>query len=339
MMQNRKDEILAKKAKLAELKRQRELRQKDFSATRQSIGSPSDLTSSPRNRSENRQELDNLISSLVGEDRGGSPAPGSPALSSRGRSRPTSYASPAKTDTEEDGASLDHLVATGQPQTLSFAPIRTTYEITSEPPKREVLTYSKGVQTNEPWMEQDPPSPSDVVARPISRDRPGSSSGISARQRKREEELRQNIRREIEAELKAVQEGGEPDAEGVDGSSAFAKGNSATANFPARALSNEELEAVTSSPDFLDFVERTSKVIERALEEEYDVLVDYQQGGNAGADDDDADDITGKGRKGRRIREYLQFYDERWSKKRVISDVGFSPKVHLQSLLILSSRH
>lgn len=37
-MQQRKDEILAKKAKLAELKRQRELRQKEFSQNRQSIG-------------------------------------------------------------------------------------------------------------------------------------------------------------------------------------------------------------------------------------------------------------------------------------------------------------
>lgn len=36
-IQSRKDEILAKKAKLAELKRQRELRQKEFSNNRQSI--------------------------------------------------------------------------------------------------------------------------------------------------------------------------------------------------------------------------------------------------------------------------------------------------------------
>lgn len=36
-MQQRKDEILAKKAKLAEIKRQRELRQKEFSQTRQSV--------------------------------------------------------------------------------------------------------------------------------------------------------------------------------------------------------------------------------------------------------------------------------------------------------------
>lgn len=42
-MQQRKDEILAKKAKLAELKRQREQRSKDFSSTRQSIGTPTDV--------------------------------------------------------------------------------------------------------------------------------------------------------------------------------------------------------------------------------------------------------------------------------------------------------
>jgi dynein intermediate chain, cytosolic len=42
MMQQRRDEILAKKAKLAELKRQRELRSKEI-FTRQSVGSSSDV--------------------------------------------------------------------------------------------------------------------------------------------------------------------------------------------------------------------------------------------------------------------------------------------------------
>lgn len=45
-MQQRKDEILAKKAKLAELKRQRELRQKEFNQSRHSIGDASDVRSS-----------------------------------------------------------------------------------------------------------------------------------------------------------------------------------------------------------------------------------------------------------------------------------------------------
>lgn len=42
-VQARKDEILAKKAKLAELKRQRELRQKEFTSARQSLGEPSEV--------------------------------------------------------------------------------------------------------------------------------------------------------------------------------------------------------------------------------------------------------------------------------------------------------
>jgi len=42
-MQQRRDEILAKKAKLAELKRQRELRAREVSASRQSVGSAADV--------------------------------------------------------------------------------------------------------------------------------------------------------------------------------------------------------------------------------------------------------------------------------------------------------
>jgi dynein intermediate chain len=45
IMQQRRDEILAKKAKLAELKRQRELRAREVSASRQSIGSANDVGS------------------------------------------------------------------------------------------------------------------------------------------------------------------------------------------------------------------------------------------------------------------------------------------------------
>jgi dynein intermediate chain len=44
-MQQRRDEILAKKAKLAELKRQRELRASQATSSRQSMGSPSEVSS------------------------------------------------------------------------------------------------------------------------------------------------------------------------------------------------------------------------------------------------------------------------------------------------------
>jgi dynein intermediate chain len=49
-MQQRREEILAKRAKLAELKRQRELRASQTTAGRQSIGVPSDVRFPARRR-------------------------------------------------------------------------------------------------------------------------------------------------------------------------------------------------------------------------------------------------------------------------------------------------
>lgn len=65
-MQQRKDEILAKRAKLAELKKQRELRQKEFSHTRNSVGDASDVRSS---------QVNTLRSSLIAIDCFASPKP------------------------------------------------------------------------------------------------------------------------------------------------------------------------------------------------------------------------------------------------------------------------
>lgn len=42
-VQQRKNEILAKRAKLAELKKQRELRQKEFTTNRNSVGDASEV--------------------------------------------------------------------------------------------------------------------------------------------------------------------------------------------------------------------------------------------------------------------------------------------------------
>ena len=202
---------------------------------------------------------------------------------------------------------------------MSFAPLITSYEIKSGPPSREVITYSKGVQTADLWSPHRSPSPSDSEPeRSLSSGERQPRRGLSRRQREREEQLRQNIRKEIEEELKTLKE---PQGNEIEADAAGMQ-----ANFPARALSNEEVEAVTSSADFLDFVERSSKVIERALDEEYDVLADYRHSSSGGVEDDE-NELGGKGRKGRRMKEVINFYDERWSKKRMISDIGFSPKV------------
>ena len=247
--------------------------------------------------------------------------------------RPTSYASPSRA--AEGGTPTQEAPLEGEqrppaaPQTLSFAPLRTIYEIKANPPKREIITYSKGVQTSGPLSPGRERSGTlsgseDEDGRPTT-----SSSGRTRRRlsrRQRDEELRQQIRKELEEELKSIQQG--PQVDVVDG-------QHQKENFPARPLNTEELDAVTSSNDFLDFVDRSSKIIERALDEEYDVLADYRYGDVAGdsSDEDDAAVAAGRKshRKGRRLKEVHQFWDEKWSKRRVISDISFSPKVPSQS--------
>lgn len=140
----------------------------------------------------------------------------------------------------------------------------------------------------------------------------------SRRDKEREEEIRQNLRKEIEDELRAAKEGSADES--------LNKSTSKQPNFPLRALTDDELNVVKQSQELQDFVEWSSKVVERALDEEYDILADYAHiDGHDLSDDDDADTNTaGKGR--RKIKQVIQFYDDRWSKKRMISSINFSPK-------------
>lgn len=281
------------------------------------------------NRTDSRRELDSLISSLVGESRPGSTGPASASASPARRSRPTSVANVSQLSGESLGdvvtpasASIAP-VSPPAPQRLSVAPLITVYETPSDPkPQPEYVTYSKAVQTDDSL-----PLPRDQA---IGGDEgeddewdPGykssrSSKRFSRREREREEDIRDSLRQEILDEMKSLQQSG-PDAVGANGT------GTQTANFPLRTLTNEELNAVTSSADFLDFVDRSSKVIERALDSEYDVLADYAFRAEQDVNDDEG--YGSRGKRGRRVREVAQFWDERWSKRRMISDLGFSPKV------------
>lgn len=191
--------------------------------------------------------------------------------------------------------------------------------------KPEILTYSKAVQTDD--LKHDrPESPDGSVDLqdgegekedeedvPMGTARRNKRS--SRRERERDEEIRAKLRQEIEEELQAAKQAvtdGVPVADAAQ-----------PIRYPLRTLTDDELKAVTSSMEFLDFVDRSSKVIERALDEEYDILADYELGG---LDHDLADDDE-YGKKKRGIKEVCQFWDERWSKKRMVSDLSFAPKV------------
>ncbi|EEY19962.1 cytoplasmic dynein 1 intermediate chain 1 [Verticillium alfalfae VaMs.102] len=99
-MQQRREEILAKKAKLAELKRQRELRANQATATRQSIGSPSELIAPQPGRGDNRRDIEALINTLVGESRPGSTTTGGAASPAHRGSRPNSVLSAGEISNE-----------------------------------------------------------------------------------------------------------------------------------------------------------------------------------------------------------------------------------------------
>ncbi|KAL1986902.1 hypothetical protein VTN96DRAFT_5319 [Rasamsonia emersonii] len=308
-MQARKEEILAKKAKLAELKRQRELRQKEFNQTRSSIGESSEISPAP-SRAESRAELDSLISRLVDRPPSGSFKDGE-GLSRKG-SRPNSVLSASQLSGDNVEAytpvrAPSQSIAT---QTDFTGPLPSPPEPAPEP-KPETVTYSKGVQTTDDLI-QPPGGPADGPLEDDEETSP-SSKRLSRRERERDEEIRERLRKEIEEELQATKQ-----QSAHDGPLA----PSTQLRYPLRTLTEDELNAVTSSEEFLDFVERSSKVIERALDEEYDILADYEMGG-VNAEDDEEDEY---GKKRRGIKEVTQFYDERWSKKRMISDLSFSPK-------------
>ncbi|KAL8896190.1 MAG: hypothetical protein Q9207_007828 [Kuettlingeria erythrocarpa] len=321
----RKDEILAKKAKLAELRRQREERerkQKELSARDANGEASVEVAPTPPKRNVDRKDLDSIIDNLVGNRRlsyGGTSSP------SARKHQPTSTTDVTQAEPETVAVSPEEApqvqsvsVAT---QTLSTVPATVNYEyIPTSGPQPEAYSYSKGIQTSD---FGSPPRRKKSLDRRRESDSDSSTSFSrsprnfkrrSRREREREEELRQNLRREIEEEVKAAQKP-VPDAASTE------------AKYPARPLTEEELAAVTASDEFLEFVERSTKVIERALDQDYNILADYSLDGVVAVDSDE-DDVYGrsKGKKGRRLRQIAQFYDERWSKKRMISDIDFSSR-------------
>ncbi|KAF2773454.1 WD40 repeat-like protein [Teratosphaeria nubilosa] len=300
---SRQAEIAAKKQKLLELRQQRESRARELGSSRQSLASAGETVSaSPRNRStQSKEDIDSLISSLVPEASGASAGSGvrSPAKRVSGIDQAQNV--------EGEPARRHYADAATDTQSLGLAEPTTVYEFPVET-KPEIITYSKGVQT-EAWDDDSgEEAREDGEAQSPTRRR----RKLSQRERELEEEqIRQRLRQEIEQELKALQSHDEvlPGKE----------------RFPVRALAPEELSAVTSSNDFLDFVDRSSKVIERALDEEYDVLADYALHGRGL--DDDADDAEFTGRKGRRIKEVASFdLQDVMGKKRMVSSIDFSPK-------------
>ncbi|PVI03696.1 WD40 repeat-like protein [Periconia macrospinosa] len=327
-LQQRREEIEAKKAKLEELRRARLIRKEQAAAKRSLSASPSEILQPTPRRGDPSQkhDIDAIISGIYENSRPGSALPGSPAA---GRTtRPTSVISASQLSSDNESSAGLHQASAGMVdqgmQTLSIAPLSTVFEydgqpVDAPPPRqKEVITYSKGVQASIDWSpSRDRGVGGSDSERDESPTRSPRSKRLSRRQKERDEEIRAQLKKEIEEEVKAATkaaETGEMQATSKE-------------NYPFKTLTDEELAAVESSDVFIDFVERSTKVLERALDQQldYDILADYAHGG-PNVDEEDEGYGSGGAKKGRRIKEIAQFWDERWSKKRMISDLGFSPK-------------
>ncbi|MBW0515158.1 hypothetical protein O181_054873 [Austropuccinia psidii MF-1] len=85
-----------------------------------------------------------------------------------------------------------------------------------------------------------------------------------------------------------------------------------------RGLDARTLAAIYSDSEFNEFLESSSKIIQRALSDGYDYLKDYSL---SFGDEDGMDD-----REGKRVKRTCQFYDENLLKNRSVTDLDWSSK-------------
>ncbi|CCM00365.1 uncharacterized protein FIBRA_02395 [Fibroporia radiculosa] len=314
MSDKRRAEIEAKRAKLVELRQARAARQKAEAERR--------LTDST-GPSVARRDVDDLVSSLIGSGIGRgvdsaaespvSSVPGTPALgqtsSLPGPSAPSlSGRLSRQSDLASDRVSISTTLAQSANGTTDHIMDRYVYEYYKLPashisrvmtprimpdlidveqelfelPQKERVIYNKEVQTME--VEVDSPDVSEAETNERSqREREVLEAEQAAREKDLEEQSVQ-LDKEIEQEI--------------------------------REMTEEEKTSIFAVPEFLDFVEQSTKIIQRALNDNYDYVRDYTIGAESGVDDSE----------GRRVKCICAFWDERYGKNRSVTDISWSPK-------------
>ncbi|CBQ69023.1 related to Dynein intermediate chain 1, cytosolic [Sporisorium reilianum SRZ2] len=269
----RKAEIEAKKAKLLEIRRQREERAQRLKSTSAALPESSTTASS-------RRDLDDLVNSLIsgqGATRSGRASvigdPSSPRKSVLAGSRVASVIDPPSS--EFGGSDFDVPPSTpGAPGTAVTATTTAVGDVGSvrsapvelidvetelfELPQKQRVFYTKEVQTAAVGDSDDE---YDGAQNGRSGSGPSGGVGAEARIKETEESLRAKILAEHQADLAARQEEERLEREIAQ---------------QLRELTDDERLAIYSAQDFSDFVEHSSKIVERALTDTYDYMRDYR---------------------------------------------------------------
>ncbi|KAF8899594.1 dynein intermediate chain [Gymnopilus junonius] len=300
-MDKRRQEIENKRAKLAELRRAREERL--TGAKRKSAE-----TAGPSNK-----DVEDLVDTIIGTRSGiasndltpSSSIPGTPVTAGQHISLPN-YSSGISSGLSASGrasrqsdfqerlsggssnfpglsnAATDNVIErTMTPRT--FPDLIDIEQELFELPHKERVVYNKEIQTAS--FETEPSADYEAELRQrISREREAEAERDRIARDKELEEESIKLDQEIEQEI--------------------------------RELSEEERASILAAPEFLEFVEQSSKIVQRALNDGYDYIRDYTISAESGGDESE----------GKRVKRVCEFWDERYGKNRSITDIDWSPK-------------
>ncbi|KZV67028.1 WD40 repeat-like protein [Peniophora sp. CONT] len=302
MSEQRRQEIAAKRARLDALRAQRVQRQAQAVERRSGAGTPS----SPHVNL-GRDNVDDILAGILGPEGVGSgsrtPAgntppgsvPGTPARGGRASGLGLGFGlggrgSEAGSSTLVGaGSALGTAVGTAESDAgtrMSVDMIEFEQEL-FELPVRERVLYNKEIQTAA-FDDDDDQHPADAGGVGTSTFGPSLD--------------------DIHAKSTMIDEDAALEAESIALDAEIAAA--------IRELSDDERAHIVSAPEFLDFVEQSSKIVQRALNDGYDYITDY----TLGAPSDDAGDGAG------RVKRVAAFWDERLLKNRSITDLDWSPK-------------
>lgn len=291
MSDKRRAEILAKRAKLEEMRKAKAARQAEADR-RTSLG----RTPPPK---ADDKDFDEYISKIIGPPRVDTgeltpSIPGTPSLSNIPIAPGTS---PSRGSNEgSDRIPLDsgfgRYTNSGTDHAVDHTIIpRVTIDLIDieqelfELPQKERVLYNKEVQTRDlsEENEADAVQAENELRERILRERLAEAESAAAREKELDDES-VRLEKEIEADI--------------------------------RDLTEEERMMILGAPEFADFVDNSTKIIQRALNDNYDYIRDYTLGAESGVDDSE----------GKRVKRVCAFFDERYGKNRSITDVDWSPK-------------
>ncbi|KAK0552848.1 hypothetical protein OC845_001516 [Tilletia horrida] len=215
---------------------------------------------------------------------GGSAGPGTAAGSEHGGSEGASLGTTMIN--RADGEVVDQIQLRDLPDLIDVQQPLFEY------PQTERLFYTKEVQTTSLDDEDDLPLAESLRANGVNLQQPALS----------EEAIRAKILAEQAAELEARKEEERLEKEIEE---------------ELRQLTAEELRSIYGATEFTDFVEHSSKIVERALADNYDFLKDYTVAGLDGEGDDEQH---------RQLKLVRTFWDDKILRNRSVTDLDWSTK-------------